>query len=94
MCGLSRPTSFTELPDIFLPESPLEEFKSIYPHVDDIDLFVGGLAERPLPGAFLGPTFSCIIERQFERVIVLVVKSLNFPKKASTWRSFLVRKLF
>ncbi|CAK5089137.1 unnamed protein product [Meloidogyne enterolobii] len=68
LCGLSRPTSFTELPDIFLPESPLEEFKSIYPHVDDIDLFVGGLAERPLPGAFLGPTFSCIIERQFERL--------------------------
>uniref|UniRef100_A0A915P484 Peroxidase n=1 Tax=Meloidogyne floridensis TaxID=298350 RepID=A0A915P484_9BILA len=68
LCGLSRPTSFTELPDIFLPESPFVEFKSIYLHVDDIDLFVGGLAERPLPGAFLGPTFSCIIERQFERL--------------------------
>uniref|UniRef100_A0A914KR44 Peroxidase n=1 Tax=Meloidogyne incognita TaxID=6306 RepID=A0A914KR44_MELIC len=67
LCGLSRPTSFTELQEVFLPESPLE-FTSIYPHVDDIDFFVGGLAERPLPGAFLGPTFSCIIERQFERL--------------------------
>jgi len=31
-------------------------------------LLVGVLAERPLKGAFLSQTLSCIIGRQFQRV--------------------------
>lgn len=29
--------------------------------MDDVDLFTAGLAEYPLPGAAVGPTFTCII---------------------------------
>ena len=38
---------------------------SFHSHVDDIDLFPGAITERILPGATVGPTFACIIGRQF-----------------------------
>jgi len=34
-------------------------------HPEDIDLFTGGVSEIPLPGAKVGPTFACLLARQF-----------------------------
>ncbi|XP_067680260.1 peroxidase-like [Haliotis asinina] len=40
--------------------------ESLYRYPSDIDLFSGGISERPVPGGLLGNTFSCIVGRQFE----------------------------
>lgn len=73
-CGLTRPKNFDDLKTIWAVSNDenstnlISQIKRIYIHVDDIDLFVGGLAEQPLKGALIGPTFACILESQFEKV--------------------------
>ncbi len=43
-----------------------ERLAAVYASVDDLDLWVGGLAEDPLPGSHLGPLFFTIVKEQFE----------------------------
>lgn len=43
----------------------VKRFKAVYRHINDIDLYSGGLAEKPVRGGAVGPTFSCIIAQQF-----------------------------
>ncbi|CAG2220542.1 PXDN [Mytilus edulis] len=42
--------------------------RKIYRHPDDIDLFVGGISENHLTDGVVGPTFACIIGRQFRDI--------------------------
>lgn len=44
--------------------------KAGYAHVDDIDLFVAGTMEKAHGGSLLGPTFTCILYNEFERLKV------------------------
>ena len=37
-------------------------------HVDDIDVFPAGISEHSQHGSMLGPTFTCIISRQFRNL--------------------------
>lgn len=64
---MTRVKTFDELKRDITP-SVVESLRRIYSHVDDIDLFPGGLSETPLKGGVVGPTFSCIIGEQFQKL--------------------------
>uniref|UniRef100_A0A182M5W6 Uncharacterized protein n=1 Tax=Anopheles culicifacies TaxID=139723 RepID=A0A182M5W6_9DIPT len=66
-CGLSTVKDWSDLERIMGPASA-NRLRNAYRTVDDIDLFVGGLAERPVVGGIVGPTFSCIIAQQFSNL--------------------------
>lgn len=63
-CGLKRFSDWEELEDV-MDKSTVSRIENVYEHVDDIDLFTGGMAEKPVVGGIVGPTFACIIGQQF-----------------------------
>ena len=65
-CGLdgNTATMFDTLSSD-ISKNTLNRLKLVYKSVDDIDLFVGGLAETNVQDGALGRTFQCIIGHQF-----------------------------
>jgi hypothetical protein len=61
--GLNRYGSFAQLTSDPVLQGNL---KSVYFNIDDVDLFMGGLAEKHAPRALVGPTFQAIIADQFQ----------------------------
>ena len=61
--GLARATDFSEITSDAEATAKLAE---AYASVDDVDLWVGGLAEDPAPGSHLGELFHRIVVQQFE----------------------------
>lgn len=51
-----------------MPRSQRQRFQQHYEHVEDIDLFSGGMSELPLIDGVVGPTFACIIGVQFNHL--------------------------
>ena len=76
--------SYTAVYNSLNPDNPIESFEDLnpifgedvaalfvaaYDNVNDIDLWIGGLAETPAEeGILLGPTFSAILADQFARL--------------------------
>ncbi|XP_050297990.1 uncharacterized protein LOC126737238 [Anthonomus grandis grandis] len=67
LCNLKRASTWEDL-SREIPQDTIQRLKSIYASVDDIDLFPGGMSERPLQGGLVGPTFGCIIAIQFRHL--------------------------
>ena len=67
LCRIGKARDFQDLAPI-IPQHKIAHLQQVYESVDDIDLWVGGVHEAPLPGALLGPTFICIIGDQFARL--------------------------
>ena len=55
LCGLGRVNSFQLLADL-IPAKLVERLRLLYSHVDDIDLFVGGISEVSEVESLLGET--------------------------------------
>lgn len=66
LCGLHGLRSFRDLEQV-MESGSTNMFSRLYKHVDDIDLFIAGAHERPLPDALIGPTFACIVAEQARR---------------------------
>lgn len=66
-CGLKRPKNFDDLKGDLDPQA-LENIAALYNDVDDVDLYSGALAEIPQGDGIVGPTFTCLIADQFERI--------------------------
>ncbi|GFO37824.1 peroxidase-like protein [Plakobranchus ocellatus] len=66
--GLPSYTAFREtcgLPKLNGTEAETKDFLNVFNHIDDIDLFSGALSETHVLGGVVGPTFACIIAKQF-----------------------------
>ena len=46
----------------------VNELRAVYRSVEDVDLFVGGVAEDAARGALVGPVFQCLLAEQFTRL--------------------------
>ena len=62
ICGLKAAKVFQ---DFGKEINDIASLKKLYEHPDDVDLFVGGLLERPMAKGAMGRTFSCILAKQF-----------------------------
>ncbi|XP_058523361.1 thyroid peroxidase [Ochotona princeps] len=63
-CGLKRLETLAHLSEVLADGRTAHKLVELYGHPDNIDVWLGGLAEAPLPGARTGPLFACIIGRQ------------------------------
>lgn len=66
-CGLPKAETFDDLLP-YMNNMTVFLYSKLYKHVDDIDLWSGGISERRMKGAQIGPTFACIIARQFSNI--------------------------
>ncbi|KAJ8286119.1 hypothetical protein GJAV_G00034760, partial [Gymnothorax javanicus] len=67
-CGLSQPQTEEELAEVMNNTVLAHKLMEMYGTPDNIDLWLGGIAEPFVYGGRVGPLFACIIARQFQKI--------------------------
>ncbi|KAL8198740.1 UNVERIFIED_CONTAM: hypothetical protein K2H54_022402 [Gekko kuhli] len=67
-CGLSQPRNEAELAAVLKNPQLAKKFIRLYGTPENIDLWVGAVAEPLVPNGRGGPLLSCIISRQFKNL--------------------------
>lgn len=65
-CNLRRLHTRADLGSVIANGSVADGIMRLYQHPDNVDVWLGGLAEDLLPGARTGPLFACLIGRQMK----------------------------
>ncbi|XP_045404914.1 thyroid peroxidase isoform X1 [Lemur catta] len=65
-CGLPRLETRAHLHAAVADGAVADKIMALYKHPDNIDVWLGGLAENFLPGARTGPLFACVIGKQMK----------------------------
>ncbi|XP_027726216.1 lactoperoxidase [Vombatus ursinus] len=68
-CGLSQPKTVEELSIVLGNNRKLaQKFMKLYGTSDNIDVWIGAVAEPLVPGGRVGPLLSCLLGRQFRKI--------------------------
>uniref|UniRef100_A0A8C7Z8F6 Eosinophil peroxidase n=1 Tax=Oryzias sinensis TaxID=183150 RepID=A0A8C7Z8F6_9TELE len=67
-CGLSQPQNLEELATVLNNTDLAEKLMDLYGTPDNIDIWLGGVAEPFVAGGRVGPLFACMISTQFKRI--------------------------
>ncbi|XP_044031100.1 eosinophil peroxidase-like isoform X3 [Siniperca chuatsi] len=67
-CGLSQPSNQAELAQVLNNNDLAGRLLQLYGTPDNIDVWLGGVAEPFVRGGRVGPLFSCLIATQFQRI--------------------------
>uniref|UniRef100_A0AC35TFV4 CHK domain-containing protein n=1 Tax=Rhabditophanes sp. KR3021 TaxID=114890 RepID=A0AC35TFV4_9BILA len=83
-CGGTVLHSFEDLYDsIIEPNRLIPLLKKNYKHVREVELAILGLAEKPVRGALVGPTFGCIIGKKYENYPLNSYAAIMKPRPES-----------
>ncbi|CAB1330187.1 unnamed protein product [Coregonus sp. 'balchen'] len=67
-CGLSTPSNLDELAVVLDNTDLAFRLLQLYGTPDNIDVWMGGVAEPFVHGGRVGPLFTCLIATQFQRI--------------------------
>ncbi|KAK5618370.1 hypothetical protein CRENBAI_019200 [Crenichthys baileyi] len=67
-CGLSQPMSLSELAEVLDNTDLAQRLLDLYGTPENIDVWLGGVAEPFVRGRRVGPLFACLIATQFQKI--------------------------
>uniref|UniRef100_A0A8C2Z4P6 Eosinophil peroxidase n=1 Tax=Cyclopterus lumpus TaxID=8103 RepID=A0A8C2Z4P6_CYCLU len=67
-CGLSQPRTKKALAKVLKSKDLANNLLKLYGRADNIDVWLGGVAEPFVRGGRVGPLFACLIATQFQRI--------------------------